>query len=277
MPKQEVIAHVIMETTSDPTPVNNLKVTSTNNLFYLEFDTVLQTFNNLNRNKRMYVGSSMVASLKADHVTELMQKKSWFGEAGHPDSEDIKRIVTIDPKLSSHKIKSISVDSNLCRGRIQTLDNGGYGTQMTKNIIQGMEPAFSLRAIAPLHKKDDGTSIVQGRAHVVTYDWVILPSHKEAYRDQTTPIERVIKCLTDDGNCVTECALTPMTESMVADFISMESINVKTISNLCEVALDSMILSTDLKTVILKESGRTYHVPIEEQIKHEINKYLINL
>ena len=61
------------------------------------------------------------------------------------------------------------------------------------------------------------------------------------------------------------------------DFISMESSNVKLISNVCEVALGNMTLSKDMRHVILKEGTDTFVVPLEEKIKYDINKYLKKL
>lgn len=276
MNKQEVAAFLIMESTSEPARVTNLEVFDKNSLFYLRFDTNLQDFNIQNRNKRIYTDKAMIPSLNAEHIIELENKKSWFGEAGHPMTDDIKRILTIDPKLISHKIVSHTATKAGCYGTIETLDSE-YGRDMTKHILQGMEPAFSLRALAPLVKKPNGSAVVESKAHIVTYDWVILPSHKSAYRDESKPIEKVIKRICDGGNTVTESALTPVHESMIKDFISMESANVKLVSNVCEVALGSMSLSEDMRNVILRENGITYIVPIEEKISHDINTYMINL
>lgn len=274
--KEEIAAYLIMESTSEPAQVSNVEVFDKNSLFYLRFETQLQDFNIKNRNNRIYLGNAMIPSLNAEHIIELEKNGSWFGEAGHPMTEDIKRILTIDPKLISHKIVSHTVDNNRCRGVIETIDSE-YGRQMTKNILQHMEPAFSLRALAPLTKKPDGSSVVQTKAHVVTYDWVILPSHKTAYRDQSKPIEKIIKKIIDDGNSVTECTITPVQESSILNYVSSESTQVKLISNVCEVALDGLKLSDDMRHAILKESGRTYIIPLEERIKSDISKYIRSL
>lgn len=274
--KEEIAAYLIMESTTEPARVSNVEVFDKNSLFYLRFETRLQDFNIKNRNNRIYMGNAMVPSLNAEHIIELESAGSWFGEAGHPMTDDIKRILTIDPKLISHKIISHTADNNQCRGVIETCDSE-YGRQMTKHILQNMEPAFSLRALAPLTKKPDGTSVVQAKAHVVTYDWVILPSHKTAYRDQSKPIEKIIKKIIDDGNAVTECSITPVQESSILNYITSESSQVKLISNVCEVALEGMTLSDDMRHAILRESGRTYIVPLEERIKTDISNYIINL
>lgn len=274
--KEEIAAYLIMESVSEPARVSNVEFFDKNNLFYLRFETSLQDFNIKNRNNRIYMGSAMIPSLNADHILELEKKGSWFGEAGHPMTDDVKRILTIDPKLISHRIVKHTVNNNGCHGTVETIDSE-YGRQMTKNVLQGMEPAFSLRALAPLVKNPDGTSVVKTKSHVVTYDWVILPSHKTAYRDESKPIEKIIKKITDDGNTVTECSITPVQESSLIDYITQESAQVKLISNVCEVALTGMKLSDDLRHVILKESGRTFIIPLEERIKSDVSKYLINL
>lgn len=273
MHKEEIAAYLIMESATETVPVKNLEVFDKGPLFYVRFATNLQDFNVKNRNNRIYLGNVMVPSLNADHIMELERKKSWFGEAGHPVTDDIKRILTIDPKMISHRIISHEASYNKCDGIIETTCTK-YGKDMTSLILQNMEPAFSLRALASVVKKPDNTQVIQTKAHVVTYDWVILPSHRSAYRDESKPIEKVVKSINDDGNVVNECTLTPVHESMLKDFISMESTNVKLISDVCEIALESMELSDDMKNVILRESGRTYIIPIEEKIKKDINNYL---
>lgn len=274
MVKNELAAYLLMEATTDPVEPRNLKVFDKDQLFYLRFDTILQSFNVRNRNGRIYMGHAMIPSLNADHIIELERMRSWFGEAGHPISDDIKRILTINPQMISHKIVSHTVDNNYCKGTIETLDNDSYGRQMTKSILQGMKPAFSLRALAPLTKRADGTQLVQSKAHVVCYDWVILPSHRDAYIDETKPIQKIVKKIEDGGNGLTESFAQVVNESMVKDFIAMESTNVKVVSNVCEIATENMTVSSDLKNVILKEGDLTYFVPMEEKIKDDIRNYL---
>lgn len=276
MLKEQIVAYMITEA-AEPTEARNVKVINENGLFYLRFESYLQDFNVFNRNKRMYMGDAMVPSLNAEHIIELETKQSWFGEAGHPDSDSPKRILTIDPKLISHRIVSHNATRQGCSAVIETLDTK-YGRDMTKLILQRMEPAFSLRALAPLVKKGDGTSIIKAKAHVVTYDWVILPSHKTAYRDESKPIQKIIQSISDDGNVVrTESALTPLQESIVKDLVLTESFNVKVVSNVCEVALNNAYISKDFASVILKESNNTYIVPIEEAVKEEAANCLRHL
>ena len=277
MVKNEVAAYLIMESTMEPVRPKNLQVHDKNGLFYVRFETYLQEFDTFNRNRRNYALGPMMESLNAPHIRELIAKKSWKGEAGHPMTEDVKRILTIDPKLTSHKVNWFSLEGKLLRGEVETLDDGMYGTQMTKNILQGMEPAFSLRALAKLIKNGDGSSLIRSKSHIVCYDWVILPSHDKAYRDQSKPIQKVFKSLQDDGNTITESALVPVAESQIKDFIKMESHNLKVVSNVCEVAMESMSLTSDLSYAILREGSNTYAVKIEDRIKHDVRRFMANL
>jgi hypothetical protein len=277
MKKNEVAAYLIMESTSDPVKPKDLQVFDKNGLFYVRFNTFLQEFNVKNRNRRSYAQGPMAQSLQAPHIAELLDKKTWLGEAGHPQTTDVARILTIDPKLTSHRINSIRLENNFLKGEVETLDDGHYGTQMTKNILQGLEPAFSLRALASLIKQGDGSSLMNSKCHIVTYDWVILPSHASAYRDTTTPIQKVVKSVQADGNSVTESALVPVIESQIMDYIKLESNNVKLVSNVCEVALESMKLTPDMKHVILREGTNTYAVKVEEKIKHDVRRFMANL
>lgn len=276
MIKDKVTAYVVMESTMEPSQPNKIEVIDKNGLFFVRFQSYLQEFNAKNRNGRIYMKDCMVPSLQAPHIQELMAKKSWFGEAGHPMTNDVARILTLDPKLLSHKINSISFEGNMLKGEVETLDNGAYGSQMTKAILQGMEPAFSLRALASLTSRGDGTKVVQSKCHIVGYDWVVLPSHNKAYRDESKPVEKIIKSIDKAGNTVME-SLSPVSESQIIGFLKEESKNIKVISNVYEVALESMQLSPDMKFAILKEGGNTFHVKLEDKLNHDINSFMRSL
>lgn len=273
MKKEEVVGYVVMESL-EPVKPQNVQVIRENGLFYVRFDATLQSFNTRNRNGRIYEGEAMMKSLFAEHIMELQARQSWCGEAGHPMEDDVKRILTIDPKLISHRIVKHTADRNFCKATIETLCTD-YGIQMAKLIMQGMEVAFSLRALAPLTKVN-GQQIMKSKAHIVTYDWVILPSHKEAYQDTSKPVEKIVKSLESAGNIMTESAI-PVTEEALKDFIMTESTNVKLVSNLSDVALESLCVTPDLKTCILKEGNQTFHVALEDRIKDDISKYMRSL
>jgi uncharacterized Fe-S cluster protein YjdI len=279
MRKDQVIATILMEETSTPSKPINLSVINKPNLFYLNFTTVLQEFNVQNRNRRIYYLEPMWESLQLPHIQELIRKNTWCGEAGHPMSDETKRILTIDPKLISHTIKRIWLQGNLLYGEIETLDDGnGYGAKFTKNILQGQEPAFSLRALAQLIKTANGTSLVRTKSHIVTYDRVILPSHDKAYRDESVAIKTMYKEVALEGNCITgEERLIPVHEASLVDYIMEESMNVSIISDIMDVCKENVTFTPDLKSLVIKEGKETYLVNVEDKIKRDVMNCLIKL
>lgn len=273
----EPIAVYVMEQVSEPCAPYNVTKCNNNGLCYVRYNTVLQSLNVYNRNRRLYTDTAIKESLAADHIKELMANGQWKGEAGHPLSNDPKRILTIDPKLTSHKINKIWFEGNLVKGEIETLDDvDGYGRKMTNDVLQGGRQSFSLRAMCPLVKKPDGSAICNKKGHVVTYDWVILPSHIEAYMDKTAPIQRVCESLEVLGNGCGDM-MTPVQESSLLDFIADESKNIKLVSNLAEITTENMILTNDKQFAVLKEGTDTFYVKIEDRIKQDVRNYMSKL
>ena len=148
---------------------------------------------------------------------------------------------------------------------------------LTRRILQGLEPAHSLRAVAKLSKDRNGNDIMNSRAHIIAYDTVILPSHVEAYRDESKDIrvvnQPIVATESTEFGSNEEYAFV-VNESMLTDFVMEESKNVKLIKNICEVIPETIKLTPDLKHIILKEGTETYYVDTEDKIKHDIRNFL---
>lgn len=279
MKKDNVFAYVLMEEMSEPVQIRNLKECSKNGLLYLIFDTVLQSFEVKNRNKRTYIGDAVMESLAAPHVQELIKKGSFVSEYGHPLVKDMSRVTQIDPARVCGRVNSYYRTGNLLKGEFETFDDGGLGTMLTRRILQGLEPAHSLRAVAKLSKDRNGNDIMNSRAHIIAYDTVILPSHVEAYRDESKDIrvvnQPIVATESAEFGSHEEYAFV-VNESMLTDFVMEESKNVKLIKNICEVIPETIKLTPDLKHIILKEGTETYYVDTEDKIKHDIRNFLSN-
>lgn len=278
MEKNEVVAHVIMEQTADPCAVN-VRDFNKNGMTYVIFETVFQSFGVKNRNKRIYDGDAVMASWNAPHIQELIRKKSFVSEYGHPLEQSMSRITQIDPARICGRINSYYRSGNLLKGEFETFDDGACGTMLTRRILQGLEPAFSVRMLAKLSKTNDGTMLMNQPGHLVTADCVILPSHCEAYRDESKSMNIVHKAITESaGMNITEEQYKDMifaiNESMFTDFIKEESKNFKLVKNVEEVIGDSFHLTKDLNNIIIKESGNTYYVKVEDKIKHDIRNFM---
>ncbi len=173
---------ILMENDNTFHEVSNMKVIKENGLFFVRFDTILQSLDCVNRNRRYYKGDAIEKSLNTDEVKELILNNKLQSEAGHPVDGSPARIATIDPKYTCDIIKKMWRDGNLIRGSIETLDDGMYGTKLTRAIIQGVNPSYSYRGFAVIDKKGN-VSYVMVPPRFITYDEVHLPSHKEAYAD----------------------------------------------------------------------------------------------
>lgn len=276
--KEEVVAHVIMEQTSEPCAVN-VRDYNKNGLLYVTFDTVFQSFGVKNRNKRMYDGDAVMASWNAPHIQELIRKKSFVSEYGHPLDQSMSRITQIDPDRICGRINSYYRSGNLLKGEFETFDDGRMGTMLTRRILQGMEPAFSVRMLAKLTRTKDGTMLMNQPGHLVTADCVILPSHCEAYRDESKSINIVNKAICESaGADITEEQYRDMVfainESMFTNFIKEESKNFKLVQSVEEVIGDSIKLTKDLNNIILTEGSNTYYIKTEDKIKHDIRNFM---
>ena len=192
--------YVVMEQTSpESNKIQMIDDGSKNGLNFLRFSTCLQSFNGLNRNRRMWKADQVRQMANDRPVQELIEKGSFVGEAGHPVPMDgkvtLERILTIDPLRCSHRIISLSWPKpNEIHGVIETLDEGpgSPGDRFKRNIMQGIIPAFSLRSLVPQRKEADGSTTVIGPGRMITYDRVYLPSHQEAYMDVEIPVKQII-------------------------------------------------------------------------------------
>ena len=175
--------YILLENDIIDEKVSNVEVIDKPHLFYVRFNTVLQSLDCKNRNGRIYNGDALVKGLSAPEITELIANKKWKGECDHPITKDIQRIASVLSKYESHYITKWWREGNLIKGTIESIDDNMYGTALAKRVLQGENPSFSLRALAML-EKDGTTTYVNKPPKVITYDEVKLPSHKEAYAEK---------------------------------------------------------------------------------------------
>ena len=284
MYNEEVKGFIVMEATLEPEKPKILNYVNEPNMFYVTFETCLQSFDVLNRNKRNYMLRPMMEAMRADHLLELMAQGTWCGENGHPDSNDIKRILSIDMTKICHRINTVDFRGNLLYGQIQTLNDDMWGKQFTMHVLQGLTPSFSLRALAAITKMRDGTGVIKTKPHIVTYDRVILPSHKEAYMNKEVPVTLTQTAtenmqvteesfLPADGNSFADS--TSVIESSkipeALDFIKEDSKNVKELANWFNANMDSVKLVNENTVSIETEDGDKMIVYLEDYIRHDID------
>lgn len=264
----------VLEQTSPENP--DVKILETyqnpNGLNYLRFNTCLQSFGHRNRNRRLWTSKVMKIMLSAPHVPELLNRGGIPGENGHPvpptGNVTMERILTIDPEKICHVIKGFDWRGELLYGTIETLDEGpgSSGYKFMRNILQGMDPSFSLRSVVPQRKNADGSIDVTGPGRFITFDRVILPSHEEAYIDKSIPIK----------NIVTKPQFQTVMEGFT-DFMISNSEKVKRIIDKSEPVLESaQITNEGMLTINTEKEGRLFIAP-ELKYRNEISDVLSNL
>lgn len=283
MANEEVQGYIVMESVMEPMKPKIIRSVNEPNLFYVSFETCLQSFDCFNRNKRNYGLKPMMEAMKADHIQELLRKGTWVGENGHPDSENIKRILTIDPTKICHRICDVEFRGNLLYATVETLNDDSWGKQMAMHVLQGLHPSFSLRALAAITKLQDGRGMIKTKPHIVTYDRVVLPSHREAYMDNSKPIT-VVQTSTESFNVTNESfvpaigntfndSLTRIEESAIPqalEYVKTESKRVKELASFFNSNFENVKL-VDESTVLITDGEQKLFINLEDYIRNDIS------
>ena len=272
-----VEAYVIMESEGPWSQPKVQQIMDRANNFYVTIEAVLQSFNTWNRNKRQYLKEAMIPALNAPHLVELRARKSWLGENGHPQTNDPMKVLNIDMTKVCHRVDSVDIKGNTLYGQVTTLNDHMWGRQMTEHILQGMDVAFSLRALASITKVDGNRGIVKTQPHIVCYDRVCLPSHPEAYQVSGAPI----KLHQSTGTNVTQEAWEyKLSESeaqkiifeSAARFATEESQRFKDIVKIFDICYETVGFAADGKSVFVKdlESKSTFNITLENYVYNQV-------
>lgn len=264
----------IMENTSpDENTVEIIK--EDDKLNFLRFKTCLQSFGIRNRNKRLWKWETVNDMIEAPHIKELLLKGGLPGENGHPVSSSgpvtFERIGSIDPNNICFLIKSFewSLDKRFLYGIIDTLDDcGGPGSRFKNHIKQGLLPSFSARSIVGQRKYPNGNIDVFGNGRLICYDRVILPSHEEAYIDESIPIKNIVK--NQNYETVLESAMEPIISYLLElpeNYAVLDGLNP---------SLESARITSDGELTVAVEGGHVI-IPQRKSFTSEIKNFMKQL
>lgn len=174
------------------------KVHKSEGRFYLTFPAVLQSFGVKNRNRRIYEASNIMHCIESDEQIQTMLKQnSWMGEIDHPAPDKqgeeltMQRIANPDMSRTSHYIRSPHLNGNLLEANIQTDSGTEAGMNMAIKIVDGkIVPCFSARVLGALDTTS-GRPVVNVRK-LITYDWVLFPSHADAQAKIMQPLQESV-------------------------------------------------------------------------------------
>jgi hypothetical protein len=161
---------------------SNLQYIEKTPLGTIRFKAVLQEADRPNRNKRIYSKEVLEQALADPYIQERIRTNSWYGEAGHPLDTSLARQTNIMHDNIAFLIKRFWWEGNLLMGECETA-NTARGKDMAGLIEQNSKIAISCRAQGALSPQTDmsGYSKVAPNLKIITYDWVINPSHDRAF------------------------------------------------------------------------------------------------
>lgn len=158
-------------------PITNI----TTNGSIVHFTARLQEADVKNRNGRLYPKIAIENGLRSPIVQEMISRKSWMGECGHPVSTDLARQTNVDMRNAAFRINEYYWEGNSLYGKCETLDTS-VGRDMAGLIKQGCQLAFSMRGQGAVTKDSyRDAMVVSENLVIITFDWVWLPSHQNAY------------------------------------------------------------------------------------------------
>lgn len=240
-------------------------------------DTILQEGDNKNRNKRVYPTEVINNGLKTDYVQERLRTKSWYGEAGHPLEPSVQRQLYIDQSNISHIITKTWWVDNLLHGIVECALTD-RGRDMQGLIRQGSQVAFSMRGVGPVSEKRGDLVYIKDPLHILTYDWVIHPSHQPAYMQKIIQesasfidIKQAEKKYLEESGSY----FIPLTESSIKMFINDSSKNIRSLKE--QLGFDNADIIGKKKSLIyLQEGTDILAVYLEDNLNNEIDHYLAN-
>ena len=190
----------------------------------------------------------------------------------HPLNPDIKRQLYIDHSNISHIINKVWWEGNLLHGEVEAA-NTSCGKDFDGLVRQGSQVAFSMRGVGPIVEKRGDTTIVRDPLTIFTYDFVIHPSHPEAYMQSVISKGNLNSTMSESGNL-----FIPLLESSALEYAQSVSNNIKMVSNMFDNDAKAVKLSESGRSVVLQSStGEKAVVFLEDYLSYEINKYLKKL
>lgn len=264
----DVVAYIISESEN----VSRHKILNTNDCDTAIVEVELQDSSEFNRNGRNYSYEVLDEGLNKPNIKELISRKSWVGEAGHPMEATLKRQLTIDHGRISHRILKWWWDGPKVMGIVETLPTK-YGKEMRDVIRCQLETAYSLRAVGPVKKTGRG-DIVQKPMTINTYDWVFIPSHRNSYQRKILKENYNLAGVANKG-ILSESYCLPILNEQALDYIKNESKNYKLISQFYDLSKGEITLSENHNVIFTTSDGKTtnkMHMNIEDYITREINE-----
>lgn len=262
-------------------PVKNIDVVNKNGVFFVTFDSVLHTFDEINRNQRQYKADNIRECLLTEKIQSLLADNAFYGERDHPTQETEngkltpERIQAIWMPNRSHIIKRPKIIGDELQAHIETCAGTDVGVGFAKDIIQGLKPAFSCRAIASMKLINGKPTVIVRR--LITYDWVLYPSHKRAHMISSPKgVMKSIKAFTESAmdtvKDVVGDVLIPLQE--ILESVGKTDVNTQMIMESFELTPESLCGFDENHThAIIKDEDNMIYAKISPQTKRRVDDF----
>jgi hypothetical protein len=277
--------YIAEQTSPEQNEVKNFDVTNKDGVFFVDFESCIHSFDVMNRNIRMYDGDNVMECLNTERMNHYFSHGGLFGEQNHPipiykdRPLSPERIQDIDMNNTSHKIFRPRRQGNLLIARIQSDAGTAAGMNLAKKMVQGFIPGFSCRAIASMSMKN-GKPVVDVRK-IITYDWVLFQSHREAEQIQSVPNKFVHKVANAVNEYVTEetgSEDVSVPVSQILEYAGYKDVNAQVVMEAFELDKTSLVgFSKDNKQIIMKDSDNTIYCNMLPETRNKVNDYLRSL
>lgn len=268
-------------------------------LFYVTFDTNLQDFDVMNRNRRFYDKENIKERLHDEKIQSLLHTGGWFGEFDHPceelDGEKLspKRIQNVPPAKRAFKIMNPHFVGNVLKATIQSAQ-GEVGVGFGKEVLAGWVPQFSCRAIAIMVNRGNKPYVIVKK--LITYDAPWYPSHKIAHAttNAKATVENIGSGITtkfDASQLTTESVIdniitgvkstptdvingitVPLTE--ILHDVGKTDVNVKMIMESFELDDSSLMgFGKNHRTIIIKDENNTMYTKVNPESVRKIQDF----
>lgn len=269
--------YIAEQTSPDTNIVRNMDVVDRDGILYVDFESCLHSFDVMNRNTRMYEASNINECLQTERIQHYLSHGGWFGEQNHPTPKyknqplSPERIQDIDMDNTSHKMLNPHIEKNLLISRIQSDAGTAAGMNLARKMIQGFIPGFSCRAIAVMTLKN-GKPVVNVRK-IITYDWVLYQSHREAEQINKEDTKFIHKNPTIVSETTTEDIMIPLGE--ILEYVGKTDVNTQVIMESFDLSMDNLTgFSKDNKHIIIRDNDNMIYCGINPATRKKVNEYL---
>lgn len=236
---------------------------------HIEFDGILQTVDEINRNANCYPRDVLMEAIGHPRIADTVSRRAWFGEGSHPwDRKNFQRSIDIYPKEITHRICQVPyLKGDKLMSRIRTVEPCGK-TVVSWVVDEGSQLGFSMRGVTPYSIDKESPvkhRLIKSPMSILTFDIVFYPSHPEALM------------MVNASSAITaaqECAYSWLD---VANYITDESPSFKLFHDELGItfkkgeALQRRGYSSISCTL---EDGRLAEINLEQSILHEVGKYI---